>query len=200
MLIPVDTRTEATVFLQRMAAGDAAAGAQLLPLVYDELHRLAGRHMAGQGAQHTLQATALVNEAWVRLGLDGGASWNDKTHFMAFASKVMRSVLVDHARRRGRVKRGGDRARVPLEIALDSLLDQSAAVGLDALDLGLALDELQADEPRLAQVVELRFFGGLSMEQAAEVMQVSLSTAERSWRLARVWLREALTGDDHRGS
>jgi RNA polymerase sigma-70 factor (ECF subfamily) len=192
MLALVETRSEATVFLQRMAAGDDGASEQLLPLVYDELHRLAGRHMAGQGGQHTLQATALVNEAWLRLGLDGGSSWSDRQHFLAFASRVMRSVLVDHARRRGRAKRGGDRERVPLELALES----SAARGVDALDLGAALDELEASEPRLARVVELRFFGGLSMEEAARVMEVSLSTAERCWRLARVWLREALQ-DEH---
>lgn len=184
--------SEATVFLQRMVAGDPAAQAQLLPLVYDELHRLAGRHMASQSPRHTLQATALLNEAWMRLGLARDATWNDRRHFLALASKVMRSVLVDHARRRGRAKRGGDRERVPLEIALE----QSAARGVEALDLGLALDELQRDEPRLAQVVELRFFGGLSMEEAARVMEVSLSTAERCWRLARVWLREALQDDD----
>ena len=175
-----------------MVAGDPAAQAQLLPLVYDELHRLAGRHMASQSPRHTLQATALLNEAWMRLGLARDATWNDRRHFLALASKVMRSVLVDHARRRGRAKRGGDRERVPLEIALE----QSAARGVEALDLGLALDELQRDEPRLAQVVELRFFGGLSMEEAARVMEVSLSTAERCWRLARVWLREALQDDD----
>jgi RNA polymerase sigma factor (TIGR02999 family) len=196
MLADVETRSEATVFLQRMAAGDDGAGEQLLPLVYDELHRLAGRHMAGQGGAHTLQATALVNEAWMRLGLDGGAAWSDRQHFLAFASRVMRSVLVDHARRRGRAKRGGDRERVPLEIALE----QSAARGVDALDLGSALDELEATEPRLARVVELRFFGGLSMEETARVLDVSLSTAERSWRLARVWLREALQGDHDLGA
>jgi RNA polymerase sigma factor (TIGR02999 family) len=200
MLGDVETRSEATVFLQRMAAGDDGAGEQLLPLVYDELHRLAGRHMAGQGGAHTLQATALVNEAWMRLGLDGGASWSDRQHFLAFASRVMRSVLVDHARRRGRAKRGGDRERVPLEIALEIARVQSAARGVDALDLASALDELEATEPRLARVVELRFFGGLSMEETARVLEVSLSTAERCWRLARVWLREALQGEHDLGA
>jgi len=187
MLRRVETHSEATVFLQRLAAGDQEAEARLLPLVYDELHRLAGRHMAKQGGAHTLQATALVNEAWLRLGLEG-ASFGDRRQFMAFASKVMRSVLIDHARRRGSAKRGGDRERVPMEVALE----ESAASGIDALDLATALEALQHEEPRLAQIVELRFFGGLSMDECASVMEVSLSTAERSWRLARIWLREAL--------
>lgn len=183
---------DATSLLRDVAGGDDAARSELLSLLYDELHRLARRHMAGQSAAHTLQPTALVHEAWVRLAGADANDFRDRRHFLAFASRAMRSVLVDHARARRGPKRGGDRQRVPLDATLATYEER----GHDVLAVDEALARLEADEPDLAALVELRFFGGLAMNEAAEVLDVSLSTVERRWRLARVWLREALATDD----
>lgn len=180
-----------TQLLQRMAAGDAGAEEELYTIVYDVLHRLARKHMAGQQVAHTLQPTALVNEAWLRLAGGRPDGFRDRGQFLGFASRVMRSVLVDHARRRRADKRGGGAPKESLDLAL-AFYEES---DVDLLDLEAALERLEAAEPELLRVVELRFFGGLTMEEAAEAMGVSLSTAERNWRLARVWLREQMAAD-----
>ncbi len=187
-----DPPSDATACLRRLAKGDESAGEQLLPLIYEELHRLARHHMAPQSAAHTLQPTALLHEAWMRLAGSASPDWQDREHFLSFASRVMRNVLIDHARRRSRAKRGGDRERVPLDMALD----QYEVQGVDVLALDEALASLGEQDPQLMRLVELRFFGGLTMEETARVLETSLSSVERSWRLARIWLRDALGGAD----
>lgn len=180
----------ATVLLRRVGEGDASARASLFDLVYGELHRLARGHMRHQAPAHTLQPTALVHEAWMRL-VDPDAAWKDREHFLSVASRAMRSVLVDHARRRGAKKRGGELARIPLDQALDLYQERAQdLVGLDA-----ALEKLFSEDAELGRVVELRFFGGLAMPEVAKVIGASLSTAERQWRLARAWLRAELDAD-----
>ena len=181
---------DATELLQRVGEGRHDAEAPLLSLLYGELHGLARRHMRGQSSAHTLQPTALLHEAWVRLVGDAVGPFENRQHFLAFASRAMRNVLVDHARARKAQKRGGDRERVPLDDAVASY----EAQGFDVLELEAALTRLAEQEPELVRLVELRFFGGLEMREAAEVLGVSLSTAERRWRMARMWLRSALGG------
>ncbi len=198
------TSPDVTVLLQRWQAGQPDAEEPLWRALWDELHRIARAHMGHQPSTHTLQPTALVSEAWLRLAPAGDQGFVDREHFLAFASRVMRSVLIDHARRRQAAKRGGDRPDRRRE-DLDGL--RVTWVGLDddrALDI-LALDEalqaLQTEDAELVRVVELQFFGGLSMKESALVLGVSLSTAERRWRVARMWLRERLgnDGDDVEG-
>lgn len=184
---------DATRLLHRMAEGDAAAGERLLPLVYGELRALAERHMAGERSSHTLQATALVHEAWMRLlgseprRLGGQAGFEGRDHFLRAASRVMRRVLVDHARQRSASKRAGG-ARMPLD-HLTLAFEEGTG---DLVDLDGALAELAEEDPELADLVELRFFGGASMEEAARAARVSLTTAERRWRIARAWLARRL--------
>ena len=180
-----------TLLLKRAGDGDADAAEELYAAVYRDLHDRANRMMGRQPAGHTLQPTAVVHEAWMRLGLDESADWQDRAHFLAVASKAMRSVLTDHARRRRRDKRGGDRKRVAWDEAL--LAFEARAVDLVALDDALtALGEMDAE---LMQLVELRFFGGLTIAEAARALGVSTATVERSWRMARAWLRAEL-GDE----
>jgi len=162
----------------------------LLSTAYEELRRIAEIHMRREYAGHTLQATALVHEAFLRLA-DQDARWNDRAHFCAVASQAIRRILVDHARSKGRAKRGGDRNRVTLH-------DHDAVTGLpgvDILDLEEALEGLAALHARQARIVELRFFGGLTMPEIAEALGVSVRTVEGDWRMARAWLRRELTGD-----
>jgi RNA polymerase sigma factor (TIGR02999 family) len=151
------------------------------PQVYDELRRLAAARMAGEAGDHTLDATALVHEAWLRLGSDSFAS---KSHFLRAAALAMRRILVDHARARGADKRGGDRRRVSLEAAAPLAGEPDD----DVLALGDALDKLALTHPLKAELVTLRYFGGLSMAEAAEALDVSVATAERWWAYARAWL------------
>jgi len=180
-----------TLLLGQLARGDERAGQTLLPVVADELRAIAVGLLRRERAEHTLQPTALVNEAWMRLFQGGeGAEPEGRRHFYALAAKVMRQVLVDHARRRGREKRGGGEAALPLDEALAAV----EVEGVDVLDLNTALDELAALDERQARVVELRFFGGLEAEEAAGVLGVSLSTVERDWRAARAWLFQRLGG------
>jgi RNA polymerase sigma factor (TIGR02999 family) len=185
--------TEPSLFtrlLRRGAEGDAEADRDLLPLVYGELKRLAGSFMRGQGADHTLQATALVHEAWMKL-VDGPGreSWESRRHFFAVAASAMRSVLVDHARARRALKRGGtDRGRVPL----DDVVDRAEESVRDVLEFDDALETLAGTDPDLAKLVELRFYAGLTMEEAAGALGVSKPTAERRWSVARALLWERL--------
>ena len=188
----VTESSHVTRLLLDWRSGDAQALDDLLPLVYDELRQLAARHMAREADGHTLQPTALVHEAYVRL-VDAEIQWQDRAHFFAAASRVMRRMLVDHARARGRQKRGGGRARVTLQ-AMDAV---TPAPDLDVLALDEALAALAEEDPRKARAVELRFFGGLNLEEIAEVTEVSIATVHRDLRMATAWLmhRLDLAGD-----
>ena len=181
-----------TRLLGAIDRGDPDAVGQLWPLVYAELRRLAGAQMARERAGHTLDATALVHEAYLRLAGDAGPGFANRRHFFAAAGQAMRRILVENARARGRLKRGGGQRREHPD--LDAL-----AAGGDAdelLALHDALDRLAAHDPVKAQLVELRFFAGLTLEQAAECLGVSLSTADRAWRYARAWLYTAMADAD----
>ena len=184
--MPAPVRT--TVLLQRMQDGDRGAAQELLPVVYSELHRLAERAMGRQNQDHTLQATALLNEAWIRLVEAEGGEWKSRNHFLAVAATAMRSVLVDHARRRGADKRSGGRQRVELDRALDLLEENST----DLVALDEALCELAELDTSLARIVELRFFGGLKHAEIAELEASSVRSVERSWSTARAWLYHRL--------
>jgi len=168
--------------------GDAAALDELLPLVYDELHGLARRRMAAERGDHTLQATALVHEAWLRLVAQREQRWENRGHFLALAATVMRRVLVNHARDKGARKRGGDRERDALDEAAEDLAGRAD----DMLALDEALQRLARVFPEQARMVELRFFAGLEHAEVGRVLGVSTRTAERGWRLARAWLRKEL--------
>lgn len=176
---------QVTQILTAAHAGDRAAAAQLLPLVYDELRRLAASAMARENTGHTLNATALVHEAYLRLVGDGlDVAWNHRGHFYGAAAEAMRRILVDHARKKYAHKRGGDRRRVPLE-------DADVASDTDEVDL-IALDEaltkLAVEDADAARLVHLRYFSGLTTAQAAECMGISPRTADRLWSYARAWI------------
>ena len=178
-----------TQLLRAWGDGDARALERLVPLVYDELHRLARRYMAQERPGHTLQTTALVNEAYLRLVDSTQASWQNRTQFFAICAQVMRRILVDWARARQAAKRGGEAQ--PLE--LEEALVVSEKPGEDLVALDDALRELAAVDPRKSRVVELRFFGGLSVEESAEVLDVSVETVMRDWKFAKTWLRRELS-------
>jgi RNA polymerase sigma factor (TIGR02999 family) len=185
---------EITKLLRAWRAGDSSALDRLTPLVYDELRRLAHSYMQKERAGHTLQATALVNEAFVRL-VDGKAvDWNDRTHFFAVSARIMRRVLVDAARTRAAAKRGGHAKQVEHSTAFDfdrlPAVDSDPSAQVCALDD--ALDALARLDPRRAQVIELRFFGGLSVEDTGAVLGISPQTVMRDWKLARAWLAREL--------
>ena len=163
---------------------------KLTPLVYDELHRLARRYMAQERPGHTLQATALVNEAYLRLVDSRNVRWQNRAHFFAVSAQLMRRILVDFARSRHYQKRGGEAQRV----SLDDALVVSRERGADLVALDDALQALAAVDPRKSQVVELRFFGGLTVEEAAEALAVSPDTVLRDWKFAKTWLLRELSG------
>ena len=179
---------ELSSLLRAWNSGDESALDKLMPLVYDELHRLAHWHMARERAGHTLQTTALVNEAYLRLIDTDQIQWQDRAHFFAIAAKMMRRILVDLARSRGYQKRGGNVRKV----TLDEALLASPEPDEELLRLDDALDALSEFDPRKARVVELRYFGGLSVEETAEVLQVSAITVIRDWNMAKLWLLEEL--------
>jgi RNA polymerase sigma factor (TIGR02999 family) len=180
-----------TQLLRAWSDGDETALERLVPLVEAELRRLARRYMARERRGHTLQTTALVNEAFLRLVDAREVGWQDRAHFLGISARVMRRVLVDHARARGYQKRGGDRQKVSLSAA-EGVTAEPAALEVIALDR--ALDRLAAADERKARVIELRFFGGLSVEETAEVLHVSGDTVKRDWRLAKLWLVRELEG------
>jgi RNA polymerase sigma-70 factor (ECF subfamily) len=181
---------QVTVLLRAWSDGNEAALEQLLPLVEAELRRLARIYMARERRGHTLRTTALVNEAFVRLVDTKGLRWQDRAHFLGMSARLMRRVLVDHARARGYQKRGGGAQRVTFTDALVLSPEPS----LNLMDLDRALEGLAAVDARKAKVVELRFFGGLSVEEAADVLHVSNDTIKRDWRLAKLWLLRELEG------
>ncbi|MFM9995663.1 MAG: sigma-70 family RNA polymerase sigma factor [Phycisphaerales bacterium] len=184
------TRGAVTLLLDRAQRGDRTATDELFPLVYDELRALAARTLDGERIGHTLQPTALVNEAYLRLVGPADAGWQSRAHFFGAAAKAIRRILTDHARTKGRLKRGGGRAggRIPLDEAL--VVGDDTVPDLVALDE--ALERLGAMDAQKARVVELRFFAGLSVEDVARALGVSESTVARDWRFARVWLHKEL--------
>lgn len=186
--------TDATVLLRECRAGDALASERLFGVVYDELRSLAGSFLRRERGDHTLQPTALVHEAFMRLIDQESTGWEDETYFYGVAANTMRRILVDHARRRRRLKRGGGQRRVPIDpelLAVDPTL-------LDLVELDEALGRLDAISPRRARVVELRFFGGLGVTDTARMLGVSPATVKREWDSARAWLLIQLSaGDAH---
>lgn len=171
-----------TVLLRRMSAGDHDAGDRALALLHGHLRALAGTLLAGQPDGHSLQVSALVNEAYLRLAR-GAGGWNDRRHFLRVAARAMRSVLVDHARHAGRAK------RQPAHDGLDALVRSYAERAHDLLDLDRALERLAAIDTQAARTVELRFFAGLTVDETARVLEISRRTVERDWAFARAWLR-----------
>ena len=179
-----------TELLLSWRAGDDAALAQLVPIVFDELRRLAKRHMRSEKNGHVLQTTALVNEAYVRLVDLSRVRWQDRAHFFAMASRLMRRILVDFARAGAAQKRGGDREILPL----DTKAILGEAHGADLVALDDALNALARIDERKSRVVEMRFFGGLSIDETAESLGVSSETVMRDWRMAKLWLLREITG------
>jgi len=179
---------DVTQILQAIDSGDAKAAGELLPVVYDELRKLAAQRMNAESSDHTLQATALVHEAYIRLVGKDDPGWQNRGHFFAAAAEAMRRILVDYARSRGRLKRGGK--RVQLE-----LLDQAESIAQHP-DLVLSLDELlvrlSAEDANAGRIAHLHLFGGLSVEEAGDALNLSRPVAYRNWKYARAWLREAL--------
>jgi len=173
------------------ASGDGSARQELLAGLYEDLRLRARRYMRGQRPDHTLQTTALVNEACLRLLGQDGASWNGRDHVLALAASAMRSVLVDHARARLRAKRSAPGLRVPL----DELIEGFQENGVDVLALDEALAHLARENPRQARVVEVRFFAGLGLEETAAALGISVDTVKADWRFARAWLNRELTRD-----
>lgn len=189
--MPERPEDDVTLLLERARAGDAAARDALYPLVYRELRDLAGGWFRRQGSDHTLQATALVHEAWIKLAHVPAATIEHRAHFFALAARTMRQILVDHARSRRTDKRGGDRTRI-------TYVDSPGGTGLETLDL-LALEEalerLALRSELKARIVELRFFGGLNGDEIAVVLGISASSVDREWRFTRAWLAEELAED-----
>ena len=184
--------SDVTQILSRIESGDAAAAEHLLPLVYDELRKLAAARLAKEKPGQTLQATALVHDAYIRLvDVDKAQHWDSRGHFFAAAAEAMRRILVDNAHRKNALKRGGDRHRVELS-------DVDPATGPpedDLIALNEALDQLAAAEPKTAELVKLRYFAGLTNKQAAELLGISPSSADSLWAYARAWLHERIVGE-----
>jgi RNA polymerase sigma factor (TIGR02999 family) len=185
---PSDSQ-EISMLLKAWGNGDQAALDHLAPLVYAELHRMARRHMRKE-SENTLQTTALVNEAYLRLVDAKGVACKDRTHFFALSAQIMRRILVDAARARVAAKRGGDAPRLDHSgaVNLDEIAGNASQRSAEVLALDQALDELARVDARKARVIELRFFGGLSVEETAEVLQISAQSVMRDWKLARAWL------------
>jgi RNA polymerase sigma factor (TIGR02999 family) len=168
--------------------GDRAALDRLTPLVYDEIRRIAHRYVLREREGHTLQTTALINEAYLRLAGSQNVDWQNRAHFFAVTAQVMRHILIDHARRRRYVKHGGEAQRIPFDLAITEAVQMSQPRAAELLALDEALDELAKLDPRKSRVVELRYFGGLSLKETAEVLEISEMTVRRDWRAAKAWL------------
>lgn len=175
---------DVTVLLSALTRGDEAAASKLMPVVYNELRRLAGAYMRRERVDHTLQATALVHEAYIKLIDQRSVNWQSRAHFFGVSAQLMRRILIDHARGHTREKRGGDAKKVSLDDVF--LFAEQQADELIAVDD--SLNQLAKIDPRQARVVELRFFGGLSVEEAADVMGISPKTVKREWSVAKAWL------------
>ena len=192
MTTPSSSQQEVTVLLADWRGGDEGALAKLIPLVQPELHRLAHHYMSRERAGHTLQTTALLDEAYLLLADPTKPSWQNRTHFVAAAARLMRRIMVDHARERRSLKRGGG--------ALKVTLDEAAAVtetrSEELLALDDALERLAGLDLRKSQIVELRYFGGLTVEETAEFLKLSQRTVEREWNMAKAWLYRALRGQE----
>lgn len=182
--------TDVTQLLIEVSEGDAAAVNRLLPLVYNELRRLASSYLQRERAGHTLQATALVHEAWLRLVDQTRVEWRNRAHFFGVAAQMMRRILVDHARAHAAGKRGGG----AIHVSLDNELEISSERHAELIAIDEALTALAAFDPLKSQIVELRFFGGLSVEEIAAVLNTSTATVNRHWRMARAWLYSHITG------
>ena len=191
-------RLEITEYLRAWEQGDDTALERLLPMVYAELRAIAARHLRSERPGHTLQPTALANEAYLRLRDLSDVPWHDRSHFFAIASRIMRRILVDHARARLAGKRGADAQRIQLTDGLQADM-QPAMDAEELIDLDRALNELAESEPRLSRLVELRFFGGLNIEEASELLRCSPRTAKRDWAFARAWLLHRLGGASSEG-
>jgi RNA polymerase sigma factor (TIGR02999 family) len=186
------SQQEVTRLLEDWRGGDEDALEKLIPLIQPELHRLAHHYMSRERAGHTLQTTALLNEAYLRLVDSPKRDWQNRTHFTAAAAQLMRRIMVDRARERRSLKRGGDAMKVSLDEA--ELVSEQRAEELLALDE--ALEKLAMQDPRKGQIVELRYFGGLTTEEIAAFLKISNRTVRREWRMARAWLYCALTGEE----
>lgn len=184
---------EITGLLLAWSGGDEHALEKLTPLVFEELHRTARRYMAREKPDHTLQATALINEVYLRLVDLRDVKWNDRAHFFALCASMMRRILIDFARSRKYQKRGGEARR----ISFDDALFVAPEPAEDLVELDGALTGLAAVDKRKSQVVELRFFGGLSVEETAAVLKVSEETVKRDWRIAKLWLLRELSPEEH---
>ena len=178
-----------TELLVDWGKGDQAALEKLMPLVYDELRRLASNYLRRERATHTLQPTALVNEAYLKLVDQRSAKWQNRAHFFGISAQLMRRILVDHARQHQAVKRGGSNQQ---RLSITSAERVAKQPEVDLLALNEALDELTHMDPQQARIVELKFFGGLSIDETAEVLRISHATVERDWKMARAWLRSQL--------
>jgi RNA polymerase sigma factor (TIGR02999 family) len=178
---------EITELLRRFKAGEQGAAHDLMRLIYPELHRLAKRYLRKERRNHTLQTTALVNEAYLKIVKPTTAGWNDRNHFLAVAARAMRQILVDYARSHRANRRNGEK------VSLEDAEPSADPIRPDVLEVDSALRQLALIAPRQAQLVELHFFGGLSLDEAAAVLQISPRTADKDWALARAWLRRKLT-------
>lgn len=181
---------EVTELLRRWSRGDVAARESLVPLVYDELRRLARYYLASQRSDHTLQSTAIVHEAYLRLAGRDHVQWENRGHFFAVAAQLMRRILVDHARKRNAAKRGG----AQLTLLVDEAVEPSSQRELDLVALDDALKALAELDARQSRIVELRFFGGLSIEDTSRLLEISPATVKREWSTARAWLYEEISG------
>lgn len=188
---------EVTVLLNKLASGDQEAAAQLVPLVYDELHRLAVRRLRHERPDHTLQATALVHEAYLKLADQRNAKWQNRAQFFAIASQVMRRILVDYARTQQRIRRGGKQQKLALDEVVLVAPDRTSEV----LAVNESLSRLEKLDPRQGRIVELRYFGGLTIEEIADVLGVASKTVARELKVAKAWLYGQLnqehTGETH---
>jgi RNA polymerase sigma-70 factor (ECF subfamily) len=192
MTTPSSSQQEVTVLLGEWRGGDEGALAKLIPLVEPELHRLAHHYMSRERAGHTLQTTALLDEAYLLLVDHSKRNWQNRTHFVAAAAQLMRRIMVDHARERHALKRGGG----PLKVTLDEAAAVTETRSEELLALDDALERLAGLDLRKSQIVELRYFGGLTVEETAEFLKLSQRTVEREWNMAKAWLYRALSGGE----
>jgi RNA polymerase sigma-70 factor (ECF subfamily) len=192
MTTPRPTRQAVTQLLGEWSNGDEGALEKLIPLLQPELHRLAHHYMSRERAGHTLQTTAVLNEAYLRMVDNTKPVWQGRTHFLAAAAQLMRRIMVDHARKRHSLKRGGGALKVRLDEA--ALVTETRSQQL--LDLDEALEKLALQDARKSQIVELRYFGGMTVEETSEFLKLSQRTVERQWTLAKAWLYRALSGGE----